>query len=155
MTFETNWNFSEKYIHNIAEILRANAMHIVDIEVATPEDDMKHATDLKITIKGGDIAVRIRRSKWSYRDITIRAYKNGNRTEIDKLRDGYGDWYLYAWEASDQNSLAEWVLIDINKARELFLQERPIKMNNDQTSGFIAYSIDEFKNINAVVEHRS
>lgn len=153
MTFNKNWDFSEKYICEVQKILQQNAMYIVNVEVATPEDDMKHATDLKIKITAGDVSVRIRRSKYTFRDITIRAYKDGYKTEIHKLRDGYGDWYLYAWENTDQNGIAEWVLVDLNKARPLFLKEKEVKMNKDGHSGFVNYSINELEEYNAVVVH--
>lgn len=154
MTFKDNWNFSEKYINDVRDILQANAMHIVKIEVATPEEDMKQATDLKIKITAGDVAVRIRRGKYDFRDITIRAYKNGNKTELHKLREGYGDWYLYAWEDKNQDGIAEWVLVDINKARSLFNENKEVKMNKDGNSGFVSYSIEEVRATGALVAHK-
>ena len=150
MTFETNWNFSEKYIPQVRDILKENAMFIVNIEVASPEDDMKHSTDLKVKITAGDVAVRIRRGKYNYRDITIRAFKNGYKTEIHKLREGFGDWYLYAWENKEQTEIVDWALIDINKARSLFTDDRQYK-KTDETSGFYTYTFDEFIECDALV----
>lgn len=70
--FRINWNWQLQLMDDIKEILRGQAMHIVDIEVATPEEDMKQATDMKTKITAGDVAVRIRRDiKW--RELTIRA----------------------------------------------------------------------------------
>jgi hypothetical protein len=151
MTFKSNWSFSEKYIASIRDILQKNACYIVRVVVATPEEDMKQSTDLKVVVRAGDVAVRVRRKHKTFRDVTIRAYKNGNKTEIHKLREGYGDWYLYAWES--ETGIEEWVLLDINKMREagLFDEKRPIIMNKDGQSGFVAYSIDEIRKAGALV----
>ena len=88
--FDKNWDWQLNLMDDIKEILRKQAMYIVDIQIANEEDDMKYSTDLKIKITAGDVAVRIRRDT-SFRDFTIRA-KNGNsKTEIHKLREGYCD----------------------------------------------------------------
>jgi hypothetical protein len=147
--FNQNWTFSEQYIGAIKTILQANAMHIVNVEVATPEEDMKHSTDLKVRITSGDVAVRIRRGNCSYRDITIRAFIYGHKTEIDKLREGYGDWYLYAWENPQCTAIQDWVLLDINAAQPLFSETKYLLKNNDKT-GFFTYHIKEFERMNAV-----
>lgn len=152
MTYSSNWNFSEKYIPEIKNILKKNAMHIVDIEIASPEDDMKHATDLRVKISGGNIAVRIRRSMYSYRDLTIRSYKNGYKTELDKLREGFGDWYLYAWENKMQNGLAEYILIDLAAARPLFFTQLNERDNNDGTR-FAIITIPELEKYSAIKAH--
>lgn len=152
--FQNNWNFQEQYINDVCDIIKSNAMHIIDVSVSTPEDDMQRATDLKITISAGDVAVRIRRSQYNFRDITIRAYKNGYKTEIHKLREGCGDFYLYAWENKQQCGFDEYVLFDINKARSVFMEDREIKMNKDGNSGFVAYSIFDIFAQGAIIEHK-
>ena len=152
--FKHNWNFQEQYIDQVCNIIKANAMNIVDVSISTPEDDMKRATDLKVTISSGDVAVRIRRSKYNYRDITIRAYKNGYKTELHKLREGYGDFYLYAWENKEQTGIDEYVLFDINKARALFEENKTITMNRDGNSGFVTYTIDAINQQGAIIDHK-
>ena len=150
MTFAKNWDFSEQHIDQIKEILRKNSMYIVNVEVAKPDEDMKQSTDLKVTINSGCVAVRIRRPGYEkYKDITIRAYKNGYKTEIHKLREGFADWYLYAW-ASHNGTLSDWVLLDINKMRPLLMEERYLIKNGDG-SGFYAYKIMELIEAGALV----
>ena len=150
--FKENWDFSEKHMPLIKQVLKNNAMYIVKIEIATPEDDMKHSTDLKIHVSSGDVAVRIRRAYMNFRDLTIRA-KNGNaKTEIHKLREGYADWYLYLWTGAD-DLIADWILVDIQKMREagLLNENRYIKMNKDGYTGFVAYGIKELESIGALI----
>jgi hypothetical protein len=148
--FSWNWNFSEKHMPEIKKILQAQAMHIVKIEVATPDEDMKQSTDLKIKITSGDVAVRIRRDT-GFRDLTIRAKNGQSKTEIHKLREGYAQWYLYAWTCDDK--ISEWILVNIDAMRSagLFDETRPIKMNTDGKTGFVAYSFRELRNAGAMV----
>ncbi len=148
--FDINWNWQLAYMDDIKAILKSQAMHIVDIQIASPDEDLKQSTDLKIKITTGDVAVRIRRDI-PWRDLTIRA-KNGNsKTELHKLRDGYCDWYLYLWTEDDK--IVEWVFIDINKMREadMFSDQRSVKMNKDGYTGFIKYTIQELENNNCII----
>ena len=150
MTFKTNWDWQLKHIEQVKEILRSQSMYIVNIEIATPEEDMKQSTDLKVKITAGDVAVRIRRDI-PWRELTIRA-KNGNgKTEIHKLREGFGDWYLYAWTIKDV--ITDWILADINimRSKHCFDENRPVIINKDGYTGFVTYSINELESYNAIV----
>ena len=148
--FRNNWIFSEQHIGEVKKILKSQAMHIVNSEVATPEDDMKHSTDLKVTVTAGDIAVRIRRDT-GFRDLTIRAKSGNARTEIHKLRDGFAQWYLYAW--TKNGKISEWILVSIEAMRTagLLSESRPVKMNTDNYTGFVCYQFWELESANALV----
>lgn len=153
--FKNNWAFSETHMPEIKDILKRNAMHIVNIVVAEPEDDIKHSTDLKIKITSGDVAVRIRRANKDFRDLTIRA-KNGNsKTEIHKIREGFADWYLYLW-TNDLNRVCDWILVNVGIMRscDMFSDKRKIIMNKDGYTGFVAYSINELDKCGALVARR-
>ena len=150
-TFTANWAFSESYMSEIKKILRNNAVHIVRIDVADADDDLKHSTDLKVKITSGNVAVRIRRAHQHYRDFTVRA-KNGNaKTEITKLREGYADWYLYLW--TNERGICDWILIDLAKMRDtgLLNDDRPVKINKDGYTGFCVYGIDEIIRVGALI----
>lgn len=142
--FEKNWDWQLKLMDDIKSILKSQSMYIVDIQIATEEEDKKYSTDLKVKITAGDVAVRIRRDT-IYRDFTIRAKSGTNKTEIHKLREGYGDWYLYLWTKEDK--ISEWILVDINKMRaaNLFSEQRQVRMNKDGYTGFVSYTIDELE----------
>ena len=148
--FNENWNWQLGFIEDIKDILRSQAMHIIDIRIATPEEDLKQFTDLKIKVTSGDVAVRIRRDA-SFRDLTIRAVNKNSKTEIHKLREGYGDWYLYLW--TEKNKIVEWILVDINKMRDanLFSEQRKVTMNTDGYTGFITYTIEELEYNNCII----
>ena len=148
--FKNNWDFSEKYMPTIKRILSKYALRFVSIEVADEQEDMTQAFDLKVTTKNGRVAVRIRRASIQYRDFTVRAYNKGYKTEIHKLREGYGDWYLYAWES--EGKISEYALIDINKARPLFEKDKDLIPNKDGTK-FYAYAFDELVKCGALVAY--
>ncbi|MCP4142520.1 MAG: hypothetical protein GY755_19960 [Chloroflexi bacterium] len=150
--FKKNWDYSESRIDQVKMILQSHAMHIVSIDVATPDADMKQSTDLVVAVKAGSVAVRIRRPYQHYRDLTIRAYCGGKKTEVHKIREGFCKWYLYAWEGKG-GILSEWILVDIDKMRSsgLVYQDKKIKMNKDGYTGFINYSLQELSNIDAIV----
>jgi len=153
--FEKNWKFSESWMDEIKRILKSQAMHIVDIEVATPDEDMKQSTDLKIKITSGTVAVRIRRAFYNFRDLTIRS-KNGNaKTEIHKLREGFARWYLYLW-TNENKEICDWILVDVDAMRlcGLLADERPTKMNKDGYTGFVSYSINELDTAGALVARK-
>ncbi len=148
--FVQNWDWQLQHIEQIKNIIKSQAMHIIKVEVSSPEEDMKHATDLDVQIVGGRVAVRIRRDI-PWRDLTIRAVNGNSKTEIHKLREGYGDWYLYAWTVKDR--VADWIMVDIQamRAHNCFAESRPIIMNKDGRTGFIKFSIQELRGYNAIV----
>ena len=149
-TFKQNWDWQLQHIEQIKLIIKSQAMHIIKVEIASPEDDMKHATDLDVQIIGGRVAVRIRRDI-PWRDLTVRAINGNHKTEIHKLREGYGDWYLYAWTTG--NKVSDWILVDISVMRlnNCFTETRPIIMNKDGRTGFIIFSRKELQSIGAVI----
>lgn len=150
-TFAENWKFQAGYYSQIKGIIEANAQQFISIEVASPEADMKQATDFVVRVVGGDIAVRIRRADVPYRDLTVRSYNNGNKTEIHKLREGYGRFYLYGW-TNAQNAISEWALIDLDKVRACgVLENRREISNKDGRTRFIAITLAELRGRGCVV----
>jgi len=149
-TFAENKKWEEKHFAEAKLILESQLSKIVKISLATPEEDMTMATDAKIVLTGSSIALRVRRDT-GFRDFTIRAYNRGNKTEIEKLREGYCDWYLYMWTVDD--TVKDWILVDMNKMRQsgLLEEQRNVKMNRDNSTGFIAYSIQELEAYGLIV----
>lgn len=116
----------EKSLRNrVTEILRRHVAEIVEFKEADEEQDTKQATDFVVVAKAKSIAVRVRRPTSTsnasrgkvYRDLTIRTRSAGKgETEIDKLRKGWGDMYLYCWE-NQSGQLQEYMIVDIHKLR--------------------------------------
>jgi hypothetical protein len=116
----------------------------MDAETASFEKDTQEATDLVLKLTGGDVAVRVRRFKcagskklsfdWSIRFQT----RYGHKTEIDKLREGFGRWYFIGRSNEEETGLFDYGLIDLNKCREvnIFNDELwQIYPNGDGTAG--------------------
>lgn len=153
-SFVENWKWQEKYFDDVKRIVKENLHRITVLRIGMPEQDMKEATDLVVHVNGGTIALRIRDAiKYKYRDLTIRSYvPTGYATEIDKLRQGYGDWYLYAW--ADSFNIIEYMLVDLAQVRQsgLLDMKHHIKTNRDGTK-FIAISADDLRTAGALVRH--
>lgn len=131
-----NWDWADKYMDQVEMILRMNAMYLLDIRIANKQKDTEESTDLVITVNGGDVAVRLRRPHYDYRDLTIRA-RAGAKTEIDKIKAGFAKWYLYGWVSDD--TIQEWMLVDLDIVRNKgLLNDRDIIPNTDGRTGFIA-----------------
>lgn len=160
-TLESNLAFEKSMMPQVKALLKKHAAHIIRIDTATEEEDTRQATDLVLRVDSGTIAVRIRRLETMVkvkdkRDLTIRTRAHGGgRTEFDKIRDGWGDWYFYAW--SQKNQIAEYMLLDIQRIRSSglldALQNRQAIPNVGDNTEFKAISIDELLTNDCVVVH--
>lgn len=116
----------------------------IEAETASFEKDTKEATDLVLKLSGGDMAVRVRRFKCGIKepmnfDWSVRFRSRcGFRTEIDKLRDGFGRWYFIARANEDETGLFDYCLIDLDKCRAANIFNDELWMiyeNGDGTAG--------------------
>ncbi len=140
--YENNWAFSQKSMPEVIKILIDHAKYFIDFMPASEEEDMKHATDYVIKFKGGKIAIRVRRSHYKYRDLTIRTYSNGHKTEIHKILEGFADYYFYGW-IDGVGKIDEYLLVDLDKLRGSGLLkewEKYSKRNRDGRTGFLPIS---------------
>ncbi len=139
------------------KILRQNAMYFIDVEIADDHKDLTESTDLVVNIEGGaDVAVRTRdKDNCQFRDFTIRSrVASGAKTELDKLREGFARWYLYAWELP--KGAYEWILVDMDKVREsgILHEQWPEKPNRDGRTWFIAIPLMRLSEADAIVNLR-
>jgi hypothetical protein len=149
--FQKNWDWQLQFFDDVKKILKNQAMFIVSIEVAPPAEDLERCTDIRMKVESGDVAVRIRRDDCKFRDITIRSYNRNYDTELNKIKKGYGSYYLYCWTIDD--CISEWVLIDLNILRNsgLLNEKRQTIMNTDKKTGFVVFTIAELEKNKAVV----
>jgi|AntDeeMinimDraft_5_1070356.scaffolds.fasta_scaffold07997_3 hypothetical protein len=108
----------DKFYPQIAKILNKNIHLFSSFTRATPKQDMEEGFDSIFTLPDIKIPIRMRGKYYfdTFRDITIRSkLDTGSRTEIDKIRDGCGDYYFYAWKTEKGNSFVAYVIFDINK----------------------------------------
>jgi len=162
-TFSQGFAFAELHMPAVRRELGELPMKLfMDIEKAEAKQDMEEATDLILSVSGGDIAVRIRRKKFWERgviyglDFSVRAVCRGHLTEIDKLIDGFGDWYFYGYSSDDKGEIAEWWLLDLDKVREsgvLEDEQFPINPNGDGTAGKYI-PLDVLEDLGCVIAHK-
>lgn len=135
--------WGDSYAPQVFNILNPLIPLCVDLYIADVEMDNKQATDFTIKMRGGSIAVRLRRPRYSYRDLTIRAHReNGMKTELAKIKEGHAFRYFYGWTDSEHN-ISEWILVDLNKLRTTNLLDKKPIANTDGATSFIAISVKE------------
>lgn len=148
-------SWADGYHAAIENAVRDVAPDILDIRVvaADEEADQKRATDYIVQATTGDIACRIRRTRYDFRDWTIRSCRpSGVVTELAKPQDGWCRWYLYAW-TKDATTFGDWILIDLDAVRGSRILDSPRRetWNHDGSSAFITISLAELRVVDALV----
>lgn len=140
----------------IKRILNRNSHHLMAFIEATKQQDCEQGFDAIFTAQDVKIAIRIRKYEYlRYSDFTVRACTTlGNKTEIDKIREGFGDYYFYGWETPSGRKLQQYMIIDLSKVRAAGVLDgdgkRKIRMNNDG-SGFVFIGISELLQADAIM----
>jgi len=113
--YDPHGDYDSNTLDQIEKVIRKNAGELIEIRPATKEEDMKQATDLVVTVETGKIAIRVRNLYFNnpYTDVTIRSFNKGLPTEIHKIRNGWGRWYLYIWKYSN-----DWIFYDLDLLRQ-------------------------------------
>lgn len=161
--YKSNVIFQHKHTPDVIRLLKANLQHMVNIRLGTQDEDSKQATDMVMYMdNGGAIGVRVRRyentsQKERYRHFTIREKSaGGSKTELDKLRDGWGDWYFYGWENQD-GILDEWIIVNLNVLHERkafhtdFKARERWRSNRDGKTAFVWFTVADLRFYRALV----
>lgn len=147
--YKENRAFADNWNPALSQIITENIATIATVKAAAHVADKRTCTDFVVTTSSGNtIAARIRRPDVSakFRDFTLRAKAGGARTELEKIRDGYGDWFIYAW-TGDRGAVIDWMLVDLNKMRSsgLLATDRKVIDNTDGETGFVAFKRSELR----------
>jgi hypothetical protein len=134
------------FFPKIKKILNKNAYIIGKFINANESQDKIEGFDAVYISQSNKIAVRIRKYQFArkYMDITIRSkYDNGHDTEIHKIKNEYGDYYIYCWETPDGKSIHSYIIFDIKKFVTSGLVNTPTGENipNDDGTYFNTYSV--------------
>lgn len=128
MDFATRKAWADRFLDQQYQILNScinkldfNKVKHRGVQFApAPEyDDQNLETDV-IMFGALRIALRVRNGQSSiYGDIALRSHKpSGCATEVHKLKQGFGDYYLYCW-TTDGILVTEWILFDLDAFREV------------------------------------
>lgn len=140
----------------IAKIIRSLAGDILYVRAADEDEDIHKATDIVVGVKEGAIACRIRRPGYleTFGDMTIRYSRpTGTSTEFEKIKKGFGRWYLYAWTVwvGEDEKIESWVFIDLDRLRASGLLDNPEPIYNLNGTSFIAISLEDLENAGCIV----
>lgn len=115
--YRKNREWADRFIPQIKRIV---GPYLLD---TTPNDiDVTQAADLMIfTARDMRIAARVRRPGYSsgfLYEFTIRAQlDNGVKTELQKIVDGWGDWFFYGHADIAEEFIEYWWLVDLHAFR--------------------------------------
>lgn len=147
-TKQRRW--SDQFIPAIKKIVGPYLLEESNFDV-----DTKQAADLVVVrAKNLTIAARIRRAVYyqnhNFRyQFTIRSVNNGHKTELQKITDGFGDWMLYGFAASDsdnESKVAHWRLLDLDVFRASCIRKSYTvrRADNGDGTAFVAFDIPSF-----------
>ena len=117
------------------------------VKLSNTEEDTKFSFDIRFEMNM-QISVRIRKNKYkTKKDLTIRSKNKGYKTELDKIMEGKGQFYFYAYMTKDENNLEEIYICDVKAIRNLYKKNifNKERDNGDGTAliGFYFKNIEE------------
>lgn len=129
----------------------------------TAFEDAHENTDLKtLVVRGTRIAVRMRDAATTpekyWGQFTLRTSRpRGTKTELEKISEGWGDWFFYGFGDYTIGKIVSYVVIDLAAFRRRLINNIPAvrvddRDNHDGSSGFRAYFVDDFDN--RVIVHK-
>jgi hypothetical protein len=145
---QRDYEWSQRFIAETKRILGA-CLISEDIR----EDRERNSDLLTFDVKRGlelkplRVASRIRKFEYRRRygsEFTIRTTRpSGCDTEIDKLRQGWGDIFFYAFADEQEQTLSLWKIADLNVFRKCQV-DGSMMINADGSSEFLAFKWNEF-----------
>lgn len=146
-----DWSIQPEYREEIFDILEENLDKLINIRESSFWEDVSQATDAVIELR--PVAVRIRNTTpyefGKIPDVTIRSSCRGAKTELDKIKSGWGEVYLYCWK-----NIEDYILYDIKKLRQndFFTSLDKEEISNDDGTGFITISLPELQRYSSVIK---
>lgn len=150
MNFEEQFAWQDQKIEQVASILGKTFFIRSSFK-----QDVEEATDL-IVLESANAKYAVRLRKYDvYGDKYINEFtirnktKYGNKTEIHKILNGFGDYMFYGWYDDISNKIKYWSILDLNIFRieinELIIDATPNIKNKDGT-GFFSFNFNSFTN---------
>ncbi len=141
------WDEANTYLPAIEQALATIPFGALgELQIASPEEDAKYATDYLLKLGIVSVGARVRRVQYlrEYADFTIRSrIRSDVPTELDKWKLGiYPERYFYGW--GDDRTLTAWMFIDVGSVigRGLHLVER-FDIPNGDGSFFVSFTRKE------------
>jgi len=157
--WERDKKWSDKFLNEIKSNIGVN--FIGEIK---NEDCFRNTDLIVLKMEAVRFACRIRRFDYNYEryknEFTIRSKRpSGNKTELRKIIEGFGDYIFYGFSDQQDSNLKSWFIGDLSVFRSWFLNElykkgddkeyKPrwiIKSNHDGSSDFYIFNVNNFLN---------
>jgi len=152
---ETDWTKSKKWADRFMPEIKS-ILGRMFINESTMQMDAEEGTDLIVLeIRPVRIACRIRQYRYYERypdEFTIRRRRpSGAKSEMMKIIEGFGDYYLYGFSNKEETALQAYSILDLGVfRRELILHhwKKHLKYsqqnNRDGSSDFLAFTKSSF-----------
>lgn len=121
MSYRSDRAWSDAFIPAIKHIVGPHLLEPSSLKV-----DTQQAADLTVlTGRNLTIAARVRRpgfaERWPWQ-FTLRAERtSGARTELQKIVDRWGDWFLYSHALNDIDpEIGRWMIVDLHSFRSSY-----------------------------------
>lgn len=146
--YHASREWSDLFINRVKQIVGPRMMREADFEI-----DTRQATDLMVmAAKDIRVACRVRGHYYAERypfDFTLRSKGPGDRTELQKVIDGWADWMFYGFTNKEQNDLPRWYIIDYSVFRADLIRRRQnikhtTRLNPDGVTGLTAFDVRSF-----------
>lgn len=140
------------HFSTIRKILNKCSYMFTQFHEATEVQDKTEGFDAIFSFPDVKIPIRIRNFNYQkYMDITVRSRaKYGGETEIDKLRKGFGDYYLYCWLGDGNKFIEKFVIVNLSVFRSTVLETPKEKRANGDGTEFYCYTLDQLIKSNSV-----
>lgn len=150
--FKKDKSFSDQFIPQVKKILGEYL-----ITEATFSLDANEATDLLIMqAKDLRIACRIRRYGYYHKfpnEFTIRSIRDsGAKTEMEKITNGFSDYYLYGHASKCQTKVEHYFVLDMRRFRSSLIRANDelknkmyTKQKNTNENSFLCFDIRKFE----------
>ena len=146
--WKANKSWSDKFIPHIKELIASELLRH-QISIAGIVDDSEKATDL-IVMRAADIriACRVRREAYQNKysdEFTIRSrLTSGAKTELAKIMEGFGDYFVYGFSGKDVGRIYHWTIANLAIFRKCNLQPIRELPNTDGRTWLAVYEWSQF-----------
>jgi hypothetical protein len=149
MSYQSDRAWSDRFIPAIKRIVGPHLLEPSSLKV-----DTQQAADLVVlTARNLTIAARVRRAHYAERfpfEFTLRAHRtSGARTELQKIIDRWGDWFLYGYATNDTDpEIGRWMIVDLHSFRSSYARRiitaGGMRKNTDGKTSFAWFDVRGF-----------
>lgn len=154
--FEKNKQWSDQFTPKLMQILGPQVLR-----VGTPDEDKNECGDLVLRIDQKMYPIRVRRNSFYnkfYNDFALSENISPitGKTEVDKIVEGYGQYYVYSFTNIEETDIEYWRIYDLNVFRlwihRCLLQNKGVmpgisRMKNARFSKFRTFDVSEIPNM--------